>query len=385
MEVVRRASPRTPTGTSGELLDSIEEMGDLENTLIFYIWGDNGASMEGTIDRVVQRDDLPERCPAHPEQQLELIDRYGGVEALGGAETAPTTASAWAWAGNTPFHGASRPAVTRRHRATRWSSPGRNGSTARSEIRSPVHSRDRHRPDDSRSGRHPGADIGRTASSRSRWTARASSTAFADPDAEERHTVAVLRVDRQPRHLQGRLVGVALDSIAAMGLSPGDDAALRARRLRSRRRRVELLLLPRTISRRPTTSPRSNPTSWPSSRSCSGARPNATACSRSSADVRVLRDPAAAADSGTQVHLLRGRPERRSAAWCRGPRRSYSIRPSSRSPRASRRCDRGQRRRDRRLRPLGRCRRHPPPSYSFLGVESYFQESTEPLPTATSR
>jgi arylsulfatase A-like enzyme len=24
-------------------------MGDLDNTLIFYIWGDNGASMEGTI------------------------------------------------------------------------------------------------------------------------------------------------------------------------------------------------------------------------------------------------------------------------------------------------------------------------------------------------
>ena len=32
----------------GRLLDAIEEMGDLDNTLIFYIWGDNGASMEGT-------------------------------------------------------------------------------------------------------------------------------------------------------------------------------------------------------------------------------------------------------------------------------------------------------------------------------------------------
>ena len=31
------------------LLDAIEEMGDLENTLIVYIWGDNGASMEGTL------------------------------------------------------------------------------------------------------------------------------------------------------------------------------------------------------------------------------------------------------------------------------------------------------------------------------------------------
>ena len=40
----------------GRLLDAIDEMGDLDNTLIFYIWGDNGASMEGTDDRLVQRD-----------------------------------------------------------------------------------------------------------------------------------------------------------------------------------------------------------------------------------------------------------------------------------------------------------------------------------------
>jgi arylsulfatase A-like enzyme len=33
----------------GRLLDAVEEMGDLDNTLIFYTWGDNGASMEGTV------------------------------------------------------------------------------------------------------------------------------------------------------------------------------------------------------------------------------------------------------------------------------------------------------------------------------------------------
>ena len=31
----------------GRLLDAIEEMGDLDNTLIIWIWGDNGASLEG--------------------------------------------------------------------------------------------------------------------------------------------------------------------------------------------------------------------------------------------------------------------------------------------------------------------------------------------------
>ena len=33
----------------GRLLDAIEEMGELDNTLVIYIWGDNGASMEGTL------------------------------------------------------------------------------------------------------------------------------------------------------------------------------------------------------------------------------------------------------------------------------------------------------------------------------------------------
>ena len=33
----------------GRLLDAVAAMGELENTLVFYIFGDNGASMEGTI------------------------------------------------------------------------------------------------------------------------------------------------------------------------------------------------------------------------------------------------------------------------------------------------------------------------------------------------
>ena len=33
----------------GRLLDAVQEMGELDNTLVFYIFGDNGASLEGTI------------------------------------------------------------------------------------------------------------------------------------------------------------------------------------------------------------------------------------------------------------------------------------------------------------------------------------------------
>ena len=33
----------------GRVLDAIEEMGELDDTVVIYIWGDNGASMEGTL------------------------------------------------------------------------------------------------------------------------------------------------------------------------------------------------------------------------------------------------------------------------------------------------------------------------------------------------
>ncbi len=87
----------------GRLLDAVEEMGDLDNTLIFYIWGDNGASMEGTITGSFNEMTFLNALVLDPEDQLRLIERYGGIEALGSPHTAPHYAAAWAHAGNTPF------------------------------------------------------------------------------------------------------------------------------------------------------------------------------------------------------------------------------------------------------------------------------------------
>jgi arylsulfatase len=87
----------------GRLIDAIEEMGDLDDTLILYIWGDNGASMEGTVTGSFNEMTFLNGVVLDAEQQLELIDAYGGIEALGGVHTAPHVAAAWAHAGNTPF------------------------------------------------------------------------------------------------------------------------------------------------------------------------------------------------------------------------------------------------------------------------------------------
>lgn len=87
----------------GRLLDAIEEMGDLDNTLVLYIWGDNGSSMEGTLTGSFNEMTFLNGIVLDPEQQLQLIEAYGGIDALGGDHTAPHYAAAWAHAGNTPF------------------------------------------------------------------------------------------------------------------------------------------------------------------------------------------------------------------------------------------------------------------------------------------
>lgn len=87
----------------GRLLDAIEEMGDLDDTLVVYIWGDNGASMEGTTTGSFNEMTFLNSLVLDADRQLELIEQYGGIEALGGDHTAPHYAAAWAHAGNTPF------------------------------------------------------------------------------------------------------------------------------------------------------------------------------------------------------------------------------------------------------------------------------------------
>jgi hypothetical protein len=78
-------------------------MGDLDNAVIFYIWGDNGASLEGTLTGSFNEMTFLNGVPIDAEQQLKLIEQYGGIDALGGDHTAPHCAAAWAHACNSPF------------------------------------------------------------------------------------------------------------------------------------------------------------------------------------------------------------------------------------------------------------------------------------------
>jgi arylsulfatase len=87
----------------GRVIDAIDEMGEFDNTLVIYIFGDNGSSMEGTLTGSFNWITTTNGVPLTPEMQLELIERYGGIEAWGRQIMYPHFSAAWAWAGNAPF------------------------------------------------------------------------------------------------------------------------------------------------------------------------------------------------------------------------------------------------------------------------------------------
>src|SRR5438270_4148100 len=87
----------------GRVVQAIEDMGLGHNTLIIYIFGDNGASMEGTENGTFNEIITLNGIPLAAEQQLKAIKAYGGLDKWGGPDMDPHYAAAWAWAGNTPF------------------------------------------------------------------------------------------------------------------------------------------------------------------------------------------------------------------------------------------------------------------------------------------
>ena len=201
------ATRRTPTGTSGRLLDAIGEMGELDDTLVLYIWGDNGASMEGTITGSFNELTMQNGIPLTPAQQLSLIDHYGGLDAWGTDAIAPHYAARLGLGRqlSLPVGQAGRQPPgrhTQRH--------GRGLAAPHHRRRRqprPVHALHRHRPDDPGSGRDPRGQ------GRRRRGAEADGGHQLPVHLRRRRRgraahPAVLRDLRQPRHVQGRLVGL---------------------------------------------------------------------------------------------------------------------------------------------------------------------------------
>ena len=107
-------------------------MGELENTLVIYIWGDNGASMEGTLTGTFNELTMVNGIPLTDEEQMQLALKWGGLEAWGDRDDVPALLSGLGLGGqHARSSGASRSPRTWAARATRWSCTGPSGSRTR--------------------------------------------------------------------------------------------------------------------------------------------------------------------------------------------------------------------------------------------------------------
>jgi arylsulfatase A-like enzyme len=117
----------------GRLIQAIEATGQLGNTLVFYIVGDNGASAEGGMVGLFNEMTY---FNGVNETVQDILTHY---DELGGPTTYPHYAAGWAVAGDTPFTWtkqiASSYGGTRNGMVIHWPA----GITAKGEVRSQWH------------------------------------------------------------------------------------------------------------------------------------------------------------------------------------------------------------------------------------------------------
>ena len=81
----------------GRMIQALEDLGQMENTLIFYEVGDNGASAEGTMNGLYNESTY---FNGVPESVADILKHY---DELGGPRSYPHYAAGWAVAGDAPF------------------------------------------------------------------------------------------------------------------------------------------------------------------------------------------------------------------------------------------------------------------------------------------
>ncbi|HEU5118019.1 MAG TPA: arylsulfatase, partial [Isosphaeraceae bacterium] len=117
----------------GRVIDAIEELGELDNTLILYMAGDNGSSAEGGLNGLLNEMTFFNAIPEPLDRKLAALNTLGGPEHYNHFP------AAWAWAMDTPFQWTKQVAShfggTRNGLAISWP----NGIKARGEIRHQFH------------------------------------------------------------------------------------------------------------------------------------------------------------------------------------------------------------------------------------------------------
>jgi arylsulfatase len=116
----------------GRVVGAIEEIGELDNTLIFYIVGDNGTSAEGGMNGMFNEMTYFNGVQEQVPDLLKVLDKWGGPE------TYPHMAAGWAVALNAPFmwtkQVASNYGGTRNPLVVHWPDGIRSGGELRSQF-----------------------------------------------------------------------------------------------------------------------------------------------------------------------------------------------------------------------------------------------------------
>ena len=81
----------------GRVIQAIDDMGKLDNTLVIYISGDNGGSAEGTPNGT------PNEMTTFNGIDVPVAEQMKSLEAWGSDQTYPHMAVGWTWAMDTPF------------------------------------------------------------------------------------------------------------------------------------------------------------------------------------------------------------------------------------------------------------------------------------------
>jgi arylsulfatase len=81
----------------GQVVDAVEALGELDNTLVIYIIGDNGSSGEGSLVGT------PNELMSLNGRQPSMDEAIGFMDKWGMPGTSPHYAVGWAWAGDAPF------------------------------------------------------------------------------------------------------------------------------------------------------------------------------------------------------------------------------------------------------------------------------------------
>jgi arylsulfatase len=117
----------------GRMLKAVEDVGEMDNTLVFYIMGDNGTSAEGGANGLFNEYSYFNGVQENVPDLLKVLDKWGSPE------TYPHMAAGWAVAFDTPFmwtkQVASNFGGTRNGMVVHWP----KGIRSKGELRSQFH------------------------------------------------------------------------------------------------------------------------------------------------------------------------------------------------------------------------------------------------------